>query len=77
MDHVYEVDLANGKTIRVSHREKTGPVMLIPGREAVGGESLGPYTPTEWIAIAKRKDTFLDVNGNTYASSAIVSARLV
>ena len=76
MKYTYEVDLSNLKTVRVTDEGKTGMLVISRGRQ-VGGESMGPYSPEEWLTSAKSKTSFTDTNGDTYASSAIVSVRLM
>jgi hypothetical protein len=77
MDYSYEVDLANGKTVKVTHGEKTSPFLMLADGKSVGGEPQGAYSAEEWIKKAKKKPTFLDSSGNAYASDSIVSARLI
>jgi hypothetical protein len=82
MDYVYEVDLANGKTVKVTHREKTyNPFLFVSDGKQIEGtgisKTLGAYTAEELIAKMKQKDTFLASDGNHYASDKIISARLL
>lgn len=58
MDYTYEVDLTDGKTVKVTHREKHNGIFLLvsDGKEIedkVKSKPLGAYTPEEWIAKAK------------------------
>lgn len=59
MDYMYEVDLANGKTVKVTHPEKKDNIFLLfsdgknieDNRES---KALGAYTAEKWIAKAKK-----------------------
>jgi hypothetical protein len=78
MDYTYEVDLADGKTIQVTYDEKVGTSVFFGDDESEGCEPpRRAYSDEELIKKLKKKTTFSDSNGNTYASDAVVSARLI
>jgi hypothetical protein len=79
MDYTYEVDLANGKTFKITYGEKRSPffgIAVIGGSSSSSGdEPIGSYSAAELIELLQQSPTFTDITGNTHASSAILSVR--